>query len=114
MSTTEEKKEPKPFGEWLEEQSNGATQVDLSKQLNELVTAVVLTGKKGELTLKVKVKPNGDNMVIVEDEVKVTLPEPTRPNNIYFVDDHGNPQRENPRQTAMNLREVPNKVRDIS
>jgi hypothetical protein len=112
---SDETKEVKPFAEWLYEQRRGATHDELSEALNKVTASVVEHNKVGEILLRVKIKPGGDGMVIVEDEIKSKTPEPGRAANIYFVDDNANLQREDPRQTRLPLREVGNEnVREIS
>jgi hypothetical protein len=111
MSTKESnQRDVRPFSEWLSEQRRGATHTELSEVLNTVTAAVIEHNKIGEITLKVKIKPGGDGMVIVEDEIKSKIPEPGRAANIYFVDDDANLQREDPRQTRLPLREVSNEI----
>jgi hypothetical protein len=114
VAEDEKKRDVRPFVEFLHEQRRGATHVELSEALNKVTEAVVEHGKVGSITLTVKVKPGGDGMVIVEDEIKAKAPEPGRAANIYYVDDDANLQREDPRQQRLPLREVgKEKVRDI-
>ena len=70
------------------------------------MNAVAQTNKVGDMTIKIKVKPSGDGMVMVEDAIKVNLPEPDRSASLYFYDDHGSLHREDPRQQRLDLREV--------
>jgi hypothetical protein len=112
----DKERDVRSFVEFLHEQRRGATHVELSDGLNKVTEAVVEHGKVGTITLTVKARPGGDDMVIVEDEIKLKIPEPGRAANIYYVDDDANLQREDPRQQRLNLREVGKneKVRDIN
>jgi hypothetical protein len=100
---TQIKPDPKPFGDWLNDQRRGATHSDLSEALNQVVHSVAEYGKVGELTLKLKIKPSGDGMVTITDEVVTKVPEPDRSASLYFYDDEGNLSREDPRQIRLDL-----------
>lgn len=105
-----EQRKIRPFGAWLHEQRGGAAHAELSDSLNELVEAVAATGRPGELTFKLKIKPAGKGdhgTVIVSDSTTVKLPEPERGESIFFVDEDANLARNNPAQVALPLREVP-------
>jgi hypothetical protein len=77
--------------------------------LNALVDAVNTFHKSGELKLTIKIKPatRGDGMVVVIDDVSVSLPKAERPEVIYFIDRDANLSRANPAQAQLPLREVP-------
>lgn len=101
--------EVRPFAELLHLQRNGAFHADLSTALNRLVRAVQETGKGGDLTVKLKVKPAGKHatMVLVHDDVKLKEPEADKGDGIYFTDERGNLRRSDPNQPELPLREVP-------
>lgn len=115
METDLETGEVRAFVTWLADQRQGSTEVELGEALNELTRAVLETGKRGTLTLKLTVAPGGDEMVIVADEIKLKAPEPARSVNIFFVDSSANLRRENPRQGKLPLREVekPKNIREM-
>lgn len=106
LEVDQETGEVRPFVSWLAEQRQGLTEVELGDALAELTRAVVETGKKGTLTLKVTVKASGDDMVIVGDEITVKAPKADRAISIFFTDETARLQREDPRQGKLNLREV--------
>lgn len=94
------------FADVLRELSSGATYEQLGSALNEIVAAVKTTRKTGELTLKLKVKINGEIGVSIEDEIKAKVPEPSRGTTIFFADEYGNLMRRDPRQSELPLKAV--------
>ena len=90
--------ERKPFAAFLQEQRRGGLHGELSDGLAGLVAAVSEHRKAGTLTLTVSVKPTGDGVVVVTDKVVVKAPEGDRGSSIFFADEDGNLQREDPRQ----------------
>jgi hypothetical protein len=63
-----EKRDARPFTGFLQEQRRGALHQELSEILAETVAAVTEHGKPGTVTLTLKIKPAGDNMVQIFDE----------------------------------------------
>ena len=97
----------KPFAAFIQEQRGGNLHGELSDALAELVLAVSEHRKKGTLQLKILVVPNADGTTVtVADEIKLNAPEGERGAAIFFVDEHGNLSRQNPRQIELPLREV--------
>lgn len=94
------------FADVLRELCGGATYDELGGKLNEVVAAVRETRKVGELSLKLKVKINGEIGVTIEDEIKAKIPEPSRGTTVFFADDSGNLLRRDPRQSELPLRAV--------
>ncbi|NUS86347.1 MAG: hypothetical protein HOY75_27400 [Streptomyces sp.] len=99
------------FAAFLVSHLNGRVHKAVSDELHELLQAVSTHGKKGQLVLKVLVEPSkghveGDPLAIsVETDLKA--PKSTPPAAIYFVDDNGNPCRNDPRQMALEFRTAP-------
>ena len=86
---------------------NGQTQIEASELLNELVQACRETNKVGEITLKIKVRPDGaTGQYFLEDQVTSNPPKPERGNTLVFGTPEGNLQREDPRQKKLELRNV--------
>lgn len=87
---------------------NGHTQDEMSEKLNELVNACRDTNKVGEITLKIKVRPDksGNGQYFLEDEVTSKIPKPERGQTIYFGTPEGNLQREDPAQRSLDLKDV--------
>jgi len=76
---------------------------DLADALNDMVHASTETGKVSEMTLKIKLKPQGGNagQVELDTDVKTKLPQPVRGKTLMFATPNNNLQRENPRQQTL-------------
>lgn len=85
------------FNEVVRTLSGGQTEMAATEQLSALVKLVKETGKPGTFTLTLKVKPNGDDSVIIENALTSKEPTPTRSTNIFYVDG-GNLSRNKPNQ----------------
>lgn len=85
---------------------NGATQSEASEMLNELVNACRDTGKVGELTFKIKIRPDAAGQYFLEDQLSSNLPKPERGKTLFFGTPEGNLQREDPNQQSLDLRKV--------
>ncbi len=86
---------------------NGQTQIEASEMLNELVRACRDTNKVGELTLKIKVRPDGSTgQYFLEDQLTSTTPKPERGKTLFFGTPEGNLQRTDPNQKNLDLRSV--------
>lgn len=97
----------RPFAAFLQDQRKGVLHNDLGEALAELVAAVVETGKKGTLTLKLDVALNKDgDTLLIADTVSVKEPKHDTKPSIFFADDGGNLTRHNPRQPELPLRKV--------
>ena len=97
----------RPFMDLLREHRAGLTHDELTEALNELVGAVVEERKKGTLTIKLTISPKGDGTVEVADEVTMKAPKRTKGSSLFFVTPDNNLERQDPRQNALPLREVP-------
>ncbi|MFH9403305.1 hypothetical protein ACH4JS_26670 [Streptomyces sp. NPDC017638] len=108
---TDPQTQPAEFAAFLVGHLNGRVHQALSEELHELLQAVATHGKKGQLVIKVAVEPSkghveGDPLAIsVESDLKA--PKSTPPAAIYFVDDDGNPTRNDPRQMQLDFRTAP-------
>ena len=82
---------------------------ELTEALAEVVNAVIATGKKGALQLKLDINPasKGDAVVTVTDEIKKTVPQEKRTGTLMFATPSGSLQRQNPRQTDLPLVSAP-------
>ncbi len=85
----------------------GGVYDELTAQLHEVTEAVMRERKVGELTLKIKLSPNGENSVRLSHDIKAKVPEPPRTEAIFFTDAGGNLLRTDPRQGNLELRSVP-------
>ena len=98
----------RPFMDFLREHRNGTTHDELSDALQELVAAVVEEGKSGKMVLTINVKHagRGSGALEVAAEIKVTPPKSQPGVAIFFASPENNLIRQDPRQTAMELREI--------
>ena len=88
----------RPFTDTLSALRYGTLNDDLSDALHELVTKCDETGKPGELTLKIKLKPGKGGQIEVFDDIQVKAPKDERGSSIMFATPEGNLIREDPRQ----------------
>jgi hypothetical protein len=100
-----------PVAAFLASHLNGRTDEELSTEFHQLLDAVRTHGKKGSLTITIVVDPPANGVesapmpIGVESTVKA--PKPTPVKNLYFLDDDGQPVREDPRQMAIEFRAAP-------
>lgn len=111
MST--EDKEVRPFAAILQDIGGGRLAARASAQLAELTAAVAATGKKGQITLVLKVEPlkkADQNTLVVTGSSTAKVPEAddASPTSVFFADDSGNLRRDDPRQPTLPLAIVPN------
>lgn len=98
----------KTFNQTIEQLRYGRLHDELTESLNTLTAAVASTGKVGEITLTIKLKPTGNaGQVEVIDDVKIKTPKENKGTSIMFSTPEGNLQREDPRQLQIDgLRSV--------
>ncbi|WP_342640914.1 hypothetical protein [Rhodoligotrophos ferricapiens] len=94
------------FSAILAELDHGRVHDELTEKLADLADAVRDTRKAGTVTLTLTVKPNGERSVEITDSIKAKLPEGDKAKSLFFVDEHGNLSRRDPRQMEMPLRDV--------
>ena len=104
----------RPFDEILRELGEGSTMAELSEAMWDLVQRVQDTAKAGHLTLTVAVSFDGQGRLVVKDEVKVKLPEYSRPETRFFIDNSGNASRRDPNQPLLPSLEDHRTRKDIS
>ncbi len=86
---------------------SGAVAADISKKFDEVVAAVLETGGKGELTVKLFVEPSKMGMggcvleVEAKHEVKTKKPELSIGRSVFFITKEGKLTREDPNQAQM-------------
>lgn len=99
---------PRPFMDFLREHRSGSTHDELSDALNALVAAVTDEGKAGKLTLTIAIKPAGRDSGALEvaAEIKAAPPKPAPGVAIFFATPENNLVRQDPRQAALELREI--------
>ena len=100
-TTPDEEQQTRPFADALQSLQRGRTHRELSNALQQLVAAVIDTGKPGTLTLQIKVVPSKDPRVVeVGDRVTVKLPEARAASLFYVTADH-NLSRTDPDQDEL-------------
>src|SRR5690606_32881346 len=100
----------KAFGVFIQDLRDGRAHAELSGQLEELLTKVKETGKGGELTLKIKIKPasrSGDvDKVTIADQITLTLPKPERGEDFFRLTEDNDLSRNHPKQQNLELRDA--------
>lgn len=105
--TTTEPKQTRPFADVLLDMNRGRTHNEASSRLQDLVEAVMATGKKGQMVLVINVsKSKAHGQVEITDELRVKTPSADRAASIFFVTDDNNLSRTDPNQLELGLRDV--------
>lgn len=73
----------------------------INEQLTELNKAVFAVEAEGEITIKLKLKPNGEGQVVITPKVEIKKPVKGVGQAIFFVNVDGGLEREDPRQSRM-------------
>lgn len=95
-------KRVRPFADVLVELNRGRTHGELSKQMQDLVAAVIATGRKGAISLVISVaKSKANGQVEITDDIRVKTPSVDRAASIFFVDDDANLTRTDPYQQEL-------------
>lgn len=91
------------FMEVLNSLNKGRTTTELAEGIKKLVAAVKDTGKTGELTFKLKLTPKGkdDGIILVDDEIKLKLPERARPTSLFYSTEENQLSRRDPNQLEL-------------
>lgn len=99
----------KAFAITLQDLRDGRVHAELTQQFGDLLAKVQETGKAGDLTLKIKIKPatRGDvDKVTISDAITVNLPKPERGEDIYWLTEECELSRNHPRQGNLELRDA--------
>lgn len=91
----------RPFTDTLVSLRFGTLNDDLTEALNTLVHVCSSTGRSGELTLKLKLKPGKGGQIEIADDVIVKSPKEEKGTSIMFATPDGNLTREDPRQLQL-------------
>lgn len=91
------------FNNTLDQIRYGALSDELTEKMTELTRACKETGRVGEITLTLKIKPGQAGQVELLDNVKVKMPEAQRGTTLMFATDDGGLSREDPRQLSLKL-----------
>lgn len=91
----------------LLEMRSGQVAMDCNSKFNEVLRAVIETGGKGELTIKLFIKPAKMGMggcvveVETEHECKLKKPELAVGRSVFYVTPDGDLSRESPEQAGL-------------
>lgn len=98
----------RPITDTLRSLGHGSFIDDASDALNKLVTAVDETGRGGKLTLTLAIKKatRGSGAMVVQDEIKLTMPKMDSRETMLFATPEGNLVTEDPRQQKLDLKTV--------
>jgi hypothetical protein len=114
MTTTEKENEEgaRSFALLLQGLGDGALNAELSETLHDMNTklsahAIDFSKAKGTLTLAIEIEIDRDGVVTLRPDVKTKLPKPARKAGRYWLTPGNNLSPENPKQTKLNLKEVP-------
>lgn len=112
---TEDGRTIRPFADWLREQRTGSLHNELSEAMQEVSAAVIQHRKKGKIVISIDVGPmNNGTMVVVTDEVKLTIPTADRGAAYFYLDADDNLRREDPNQLKFeSLQQVPTAEGDL-
>lgn len=97
--------EPKRFSETLAEMRGGEVERVLTQALADVCSSVSALGKKGAVTLTLRVEPNGDGAVTILPDVNHRVPKAPIGASVFFVDDAGGLHRSDPRQVELKMPE---------
>lgn len=84
-------------------------------QMRDLVEAVKTTGKGGKLQITLKLTSSRGGALILDDDSKLTRPEPERETStVFFPTEENDLSRRDPRQPSLLDRERPRAVTSMS
>ncbi|MQU29079.1 hypothetical protein GHO29_21665 [Pseudomonas helleri] len=108
----------RPFIDTLRDIEAGGLLDELSETQHRLIDAIRLTGKGGDLTIKLAYKPDGNGQMTIKADVKAKEPALSRGTSLFFLTPEGNLTRRDPRQQDLPLRTVnddkPEVLRQVS
>lgn len=93
--------------ELIEQYGHGHLIETGDEELKRLVAAMIQTGKPGEITIKLKLKPQGPTFLASGGDVSVKIPKAKAPESIFFADgDNGLTRSPTPEASADLLRSM--------
>lgn len=109
----------RPFIDTLRDIEAGGLLDELSETQHKLIDSIRLTGKGGELNIKLTYKPDGSGQMTIKADVKSKEPILSRGTSLFFLTPEGNLTRRDPRQQDLTLRNVseeipPEQLRQVS
>ncbi|RZI33104.1 hypothetical protein [Pseudomonas orientalis] len=109
----------RPFMDTLRDIEAGGLLDELTEAQHSLIDAIRMTGKGGDLTIKLTYKPDGGGQMTVKADVRTKEPVLARGTSLFFLTPEGNITRRDPRQQEIPLRSVedepgPGALRQVS
>lgn len=90
------------FCEIFKEIDDGFFEDTVSQKFHEVVEAVESTKKKGEIVIKLTIKPKaGHDVMILTPDVKAKIPDSDKMDTLFFVTSDNNLVRKSPRQMEL-------------
>lgn len=96
----------KSFNQIIAEMQNGDVEAEFTEELNDLIQKVQNSGKPGTLTIKLKLKLNGDRMMSISHSISASDPKPEKGDSLFFINDNLELQRNDPQQLSIPLKAV--------
>lgn len=97
----------RPFVDTLREIEYGALLDELAEAQQQVVDAVMETGKKGQITIVLNYNPEGQGQITIATDLKSKIPALPRGKSLFFVTPERNLSRQDPRQMEIDgLRKV--------
>lgn len=94
------------FAQTLENLRHGTVAEEIDALLTEALQATADTGKQSKVTISLTIKPNGNGVYKIMDDVKSTLPKFDKEPTVLFTDGKQQLVREDPRQQKLNLERI--------
>lgn len=91
----------RPFIDTLREIEYGHLLEELAASQKEVIDAVMLTGKKGAITITLSYTPEGDGQITAVADLKAKVPQLPRGKTLFFVTPERNLSRQDPRQREL-------------
>ena len=95
---------------FLNDYLQGKALSEFDAGFDQLNSKVKQLGKGGEITFTLKVSParkgSSVEMVCISHDIKVKLPRESKPEDLFFINDGGQLQRNHPNQQSFDLRDV--------
>ena len=97
----------RPFVDTLREIEFGHLLDELADAQQQVVDAVMETGKKGQITITLNYNPEGQGQITIASDLKKKVPQLPRGKSLFFVTPERNLTRQDPRQIEITgLRKV--------
>lgn len=94
------------FAQTLENLRHGTVVDEVDDLLTEALQATADTGKMSKVTITLTIKPNGNGIYKITDDIKSTLPKFDKEPTVLFTDGEQQLVREDPRQQKLRLENI--------